>query len=61
MPARTFHEALQSFWFVHLALHIEQFGWSISAGRFDQYMYPYARDLLVGGRPPPVTTRGSSC
>ncbi len=51
MPARTFHEALQSFWFVHLALHIEQFGWSISAGRFDQYMYPYARDLLVGGRP----------
>jgi formate C-acetyltransferase len=39
-PARTFHEALQSFWFTHLALHIEQYGWSISAGRFDQYAFP---------------------
>lgn len=48
-PARSFHEALQSFWFVHLALHIEQFGWSISAGRFDQYMEPYARDALAAG------------
>lgn len=46
LPAQSFHEALQSFWFVHLALHIEQFGWSISAGRFDQYMYPYARESL---------------
>ena len=41
-PARDFHEALQSFWFVHLAMHIEQYGWSISAGRFDQYMYPFS-------------------
>ena len=40
-PARNFHEALQSFWFVHLAMHIEQYGWSISAGRFDQYIYPF--------------------
>lgn len=40
-PAGNFHEALQSFWFVHLAMHLEQYGWSISAGRFDQYMYPY--------------------
>ncbi len=48
-PARDFHEALQSFWFVHLALHIEQYGWSISAGRFDQYMFPfYRRDLESG-------------
>jgi len=37
-PAANFHEALQSFWFVHLAMHLEQYGWSISAGRFDQYM-----------------------
>ncbi len=50
-PAHTLHEALQSFWFVHLALHVEQFGWSISAGRLDQYLYPYARDLLSGDRP----------
>lgn len=48
-PAGTFHEALQSLWFVHIALHIEQFGWSISAGRFDQYMYPfYAKDQADG-------------
>ena len=48
-PARDFREALQSFWFVHLAMHIEQFGWSISAGRFDQYMFPfYQHDLATG-------------
>jgi formate C-acetyltransferase len=48
-PARDFREALQSFWFVHQAMHIEQFGWSISAGRFDQYMFPfYQHDLAEG-------------
>ncbi len=49
-PASTFHEALQSFWFVHLALHIEQLGWSISAGRLDQYLYPFYRADLDAGR-----------
>jgi len=48
-PARNFTEALQSFWFVHLAMHMEQYGWSISAGRFDQYMYPfYQKDMESG-------------
>ena len=48
-PARDFHEALQSFWLVHLAMHIEQYGWSISAGRFDQYMHPFLqRDIASG-------------
>ncbi|MCJ7550527.1 MAG: glycyl radical protein, partial [Anaerolineae bacterium] len=48
-PARTYAEALQSFWFTHIAMHIEQYGWSISAGRFDQYMFPfYQRDLDSG-------------
>jgi formate C-acetyltransferase len=48
-PARTFVEALQSFWLTHLAMHIEQYGWSISAGRFDQYVFPfYQRDLDAG-------------
>lgn len=48
-PAESFHEALQSFVFTHLAVHIEQYGWSISAGRFDQYAYPYyERDLRTG-------------
>jgi formate C-acetyltransferase len=49
-PARSFHEALQAFWFVHLAMHIEQYGWSISAGRFDQYVYPFYRADLDSGR-----------
>jgi formate C-acetyltransferase len=49
-PARSFHEALQSFWFVHLAMHIEQYGWSISAGRFDQYAHPFYRADLDSGR-----------
>jgi pyruvate formate-lyase/glycerol dehydratase family glycyl radical enzyme len=40
-PAESFHEALQSFWFIHMALHLEQYGWSISTGRFDQYMFPF--------------------
>ena len=48
-PARDFHEALQAFWFTHIALHIEQKGWSISPGRFDQYMYPlYIKDIDAG-------------
>lgn len=41
-PARTFYEALQSIWFVHMML-----GWEVyfhggaSPGRVDQYLYPY--------------------
>lgn len=40
-PATTFWEALQSFWFVQLAIQIESNGHSISPMRFDQYMHPY--------------------
>lgn len=40
-PADTFHEALQSLWFVHLILQIESNGHSLSFGRLDQYLYPY--------------------
>ena len=49
-PANTFHEALQSFWFTHLALHLEQYGWSISAGRFDQYMLRFFKNDVREGR-----------
>ena len=42
-PARTFHEALQSFWFVHLLLNLETDGHAFGPGRFDQYLYPYYR------------------
>jgi len=48
-PARTFWEALQSCWFVHLLIQIESNGHSISLGRFDQYLYPfYQADLERG-------------
>ncbi|MFC2019159.1 glycyl radical protein [Chloroflexota bacterium] len=48
-PARTFHEALQSFWFVQIALQIEMARQGYTPGRFDQYMYPfYKRDLDEG-------------
>jgi formate C-acetyltransferase len=49
-PPRTFHEALQLFWFVNLALQFESNASSISPGRFDQYMLPfYRRDRAAGG------------
>ncbi|MGQ4912249.1 MAG: glycyl radical protein [Candidatus Thorarchaeota archaeon] len=48
-PAETFHEALQSFWFIHLLVQTESNGHSMSTGRFDQYMWPYyERDLESG-------------
>ncbi len=40
-PAGSFHEALQSFWFIHLLIQTESNGHSMSTGRFDQYMYPF--------------------
>ena len=48
-PAETFHEAVQSVWFIQLVLQIESNGHSLSYGRFDQYVYPYlASDLEKG-------------
>ncbi len=40
-PARTFHEALQSILFLHIALCTESFENAISLGRLDQILYPY--------------------
>ncbi|MBN1855807.1 MAG: formate C-acetyltransferase/glycerol dehydratase family glycyl radical enzyme [Dehalococcoidia bacterium] len=40
-PPRNFYEAVQAFWFTHLAVRIELSGHSLSPGRFDQYMIPY--------------------
>ena len=49
-PARTFHEACQSFWFVQQLIQMESSGHSISPGRFDQYMYPFFKADLDEGR-----------
>ena len=48
-PARTFHEAVQSIYFILLAVHLESNGHAISLGRFDQYTYPlYKKDVEEG-------------
>jgi formate C-acetyltransferase len=48
-PARTFHEALQSILFVHIALCTETFENAISFGRLDKVLYPYyERDVSDG-------------
>lgn len=40
-PARGFREAMQAFWFIYLAGHIEGAQLGYSPGRFDRYMYLY--------------------
>ena len=48
-PAETFHEAVQSVWFIQLVLQIESNGHSLSYGRFDQYMFPYYENSRARG------------
>jgi formate C-acetyltransferase len=45
-PARTFKEAIQAFWFTWIMMGSP----TNSAGRFDQYMYPFYREDLENGR-----------
>jgi pyruvate formate-lyase/glycerol dehydratase family glycyl radical enzyme len=41
-PARTFHEALQSYYLTWMMLFWETpYCWSVTPGRADQYLYPY--------------------
>lgn len=48
-PAKTFWQACQTTWFLHLLMHIEQNGFAISLGRFDQYALPaLLADKAVG-------------
>ncbi len=49
-PPRTFREALQCVWFVHLADEAEANGSAQSFGRFDQYMWPYYQRDVAEGR-----------
>ena len=49
-PARTFWEAVQSAYFVHLISQIESNGHSFSLGRLDQYLFPFYQADLAGGR-----------
>ena len=48
-PARNFHEAVQTLWFVHVFLYLELRPAGVSPGRADQYLYPfYKRDIEEG-------------
>jgi formate C-acetyltransferase len=50
-PARTFHEAVQSQWFVQTVSRLEQaIGGVVGNGRIDQYLYPYFRRDMDEGR-----------
>ncbi len=47
--ATNFREAVQSFWFTHLLVEIEQMGCANSPGRYGQWMYPfYKKDIEEG-------------
>ena len=48
-PARNFREAIQSWWFIHLAIQIEQSGCGSSPGRLGQYLNVYYLDDLANG------------
>ena len=49
-PARTFTEALQSIWFTHLCVEIENNSFGYSLGRMDQYLYPFYKEDLEKGK-----------
>lgn len=48
-PPETFHEAVQSLWFLFVILHMESNASSFSPGRMDQYMYPYYQKDVEAG------------
>ncbi len=49
-PAETFHEAVQSVYFIHLVAQIESGGNSISLGRIDQILFPYYKKDMEANR-----------
>jgi pyruvate formate-lyase/glycerol dehydratase family glycyl radical enzyme len=49
-PPRTFHEAIQSYWFVHLGVTLELNPWdSFSPGKLDQHLAPYYGQGIADG------------
>lgn len=48
-PPESFHEAVQSAWFLYVLLHMESNASSFSPGRMDQFLYPfYENDKKAG-------------
>jgi pyruvate formate-lyase/glycerol dehydratase family glycyl radical enzyme len=55
---RDFHEALQSYWFCHLAVITELNGWdAFSPGHLDQHLWPFYRQGLADGTLTPESAR----
>ena len=48
-PAQSFHEAVQSLWFLFVVLHMESNASSFSPGRMDQYLYSYYQKDIEKG------------
>lgn len=48
-PARSFHEAVQATWFLHVLMHLESRAQE-SPGRMDQYLYPYFKSDMDHGK-----------
>jgi len=55
---RDFHEALQYYWFCHLAVITELNGWdSFNPGHLDQHLGPFYQQGLAGGTLTPESAR----
>ena len=49
-PAESFREAVQSVWIIHFLTPLAENAWySISLGKFDEYMYPFYKASLERG------------
>ena len=55
--ANTFREALQSLFFLHIAIFQESMGETVCPGRVDQLLYPYYQRDLEAGRITPEQAR----
>lgn len=49
-PPESFHEAVQSIWFLFVTLHMESNASSFSPGRMDQYLYRFYQTDLTAGK-----------
>ena len=48
-PPKTFHQAVQSLWFLFTILHMESNASSFSPGRMDKYLYPFYQHSIDQG------------
>ncbi|SHJ94387.1 glycyl radical protein [Propionispora hippei] len=49
-PPGSFHEAVQSIWFLFVILHMESNASSFSPGRMDSFLYPYYKKDIESGK-----------